>query len=423
MASLSDNDISKDYRALGLSADASPVEVKKAYRELVKRWHPDRFHQQSVLERRRADERIKEITSAYHRISKEWARRRKVDPREPSSEETAQAPPRESPAEEAPAWKPASARSWKSRIGSSAEAFHRRFRTLFRSASMKRRLLAVGIFVTIFAVLFTTTSLMGRIPFRFPRDSVGTVPESGPRWHPRPSGEESREARPPAGAPEDAREPVDIPSFPPHPPGRSASPGQRPDSAYFTLGSTPSEVLRIQGRPSRVQGQVWIYGLSEIQFKDGRLVRYNNFDGSLKIRLQPQPDPENPATGFFTLGSTENDVLLAQGTPTRVEPGKWHYGFSEIQFKGGRVQGYQNYYGNLRVLLLPASSASPAAEKGYFTIGASTDDVLALQGTPTSIQGNLWRYESSSILFREGKVLYAIDADANLRFMPSEDTK
>lgn len=421
MASLSDNDIGKDYHALGLSADASPVEVKRAYRELVKRWHPDRFHQQSVLERRKADERIKEITSAYHRISKEWARQRKVDAQEPSTEEAAQAPPRESPAEEGPPRKPASARSWKSRIGSSAEAFHRRFRTQFRSPSMKRRLLAVGIFVTIFLVLFTTTSLMGRIPFRFTRDPGVTVPERSPRWHPRPPAEETREARPPAEVPEDARETAGVPRFPPDQPGGSIPSRQRPDSAFFTLGSTQSEVLRIQGRPSRVQGQIWVYGLSEIQFKEGRLVRYNNFDGSLKIRLQPQPDPENPATGFFTLGSTENDVLLAQGTPTRVEPGKWHYGFSEIQFKGGRVQGYQNYYGNLRVLLLPASSSSPAAEKGYFTIGASIDDVLAVQGTPTSIQGNLWRYESSSILFREGKVLYAIDADANLRFMPAED--
>lgn len=38
------NDIAKCYEILGLKPEASPAEVKEAYRDLVKVWHPDRVN-------------------------------------------------------------------------------------------------------------------------------------------------------------------------------------------------------------------------------------------------------------------------------------------------------------------------------------------------------------------------------------------
>lgn len=415
MAPLSENDTDRDFKVLGLPADASPAEVKKAYRELVKRWHPDRFHQQSALERRKADERIKEITGAYHRISKEWANRKRTGATEGHSEETAQPSAGKSSTRHTSAPRPAS--SQPNRIIPRIRTHYQRLSAKFRSRSLKGQLLSLGAFAAVFVILLAITSLMVWLPFPFTGNPGRSIPESGPRvqgWPPR----EDPQGKQPPGEPPPAAEGNAAPQ---DQPGRAPPSADSSDLDFFTLGSSQADVLRIQGPPSRVHGQVWVYGLSEIQFREGRLARYNNFDGSLRIRLQPQPNTENSPTGYFTIGSSENDVLLAQGTPSRVEAGKWHYGFSEIQFKSGRVQGFQNYYGNLHVLMLPVAPSTPAAAKGYFTVGASSDDVLSVQGTPTSVQGNVWRYESSTVLFREGKVHYVINSDANLRFVPLED--
>jgi hypothetical protein len=180
-------------------------------------------------------------------------------------------------------------------------------------------------------------------------------------------------------------------------------------------------VVAIQGLPTKIRGQTWIYGVSEIQFKDAKVSRYNNFDGSLRVRLDPPTLPRGEIPPFFTLGSTPNEVLLVQGTPTRIDVQSWFYGFSEIRFKNGRVANYDNYFGNLRVRILPSDSYRSTSPGDYFTVGSSTDEVLAVQGTPTSIQGNLWFYQLSNILFRDGRVRYVVNTGGNLRFAPPSE--
>jgi hypothetical protein len=49
---------------LGLKRGATQVEIKEAYRDLVKVWHPDRFGSDARL-RRKAEEKLKEINDAY----------------------------------------------------------------------------------------------------------------------------------------------------------------------------------------------------------------------------------------------------------------------------------------------------------------------------------------------------------------------
>lgn len=60
-------DILKCYQTLGLAPGAGPKAVKKAYRDLVKRWHPDRF-QPEAQKRPEAEEKIKEINLAFEKI-------------------------------------------------------------------------------------------------------------------------------------------------------------------------------------------------------------------------------------------------------------------------------------------------------------------------------------------------------------------
>ena len=58
-----------DFRALGLEPGAKPSEVKRAYRTLAKKWHPDRHQTASYEARALAEEKFREIDEAYRRIS------------------------------------------------------------------------------------------------------------------------------------------------------------------------------------------------------------------------------------------------------------------------------------------------------------------------------------------------------------------
>ena len=53
------------YRILGLQRDASEADIKKAYRTLALKWHPDRFSTKSDDEKAKAEVQFKKINDAY----------------------------------------------------------------------------------------------------------------------------------------------------------------------------------------------------------------------------------------------------------------------------------------------------------------------------------------------------------------------
>ena len=57
-------DIGKCYELLGVKPGVSPAELKAAYRDMAKVWHPDRFGQDERLQQK-AQEKLKEINEAY----------------------------------------------------------------------------------------------------------------------------------------------------------------------------------------------------------------------------------------------------------------------------------------------------------------------------------------------------------------------
>ena len=66
------NAIAAAYQALGVSQDASDAEIKKAYRRLVREYHPDKLMGQGLPEEmiKEATERSQEIQTAYDTIKK-----------------------------------------------------------------------------------------------------------------------------------------------------------------------------------------------------------------------------------------------------------------------------------------------------------------------------------------------------------------
>jgi len=52
---------------LGIDSTATPEDLKKAYRDLVKQWHPDQFQNNSRLQSN-AQEKLQEINEAYRQL-------------------------------------------------------------------------------------------------------------------------------------------------------------------------------------------------------------------------------------------------------------------------------------------------------------------------------------------------------------------
>ena len=61
------NEINRFYKILDLEPEAPLEEVKKAYRDLVKVWHPDRFQDSQRLQKK-ANEKLSAINEAYEKI-------------------------------------------------------------------------------------------------------------------------------------------------------------------------------------------------------------------------------------------------------------------------------------------------------------------------------------------------------------------
>src|ERR1700749_1718090 len=68
---MSAKDYQKDYyKGLGVPKTATAAEIKKSYRELARKWHPDANKGSSD-----AEDRFKEITEAYNVLSDEKQRK------------------------------------------------------------------------------------------------------------------------------------------------------------------------------------------------------------------------------------------------------------------------------------------------------------------------------------------------------------
>ena len=60
--------MSDPYKILGVSADASDEEIKKAYRQLARKYHPDKYRDSDLADL--ASEKMKEINAAYEQVKK-----------------------------------------------------------------------------------------------------------------------------------------------------------------------------------------------------------------------------------------------------------------------------------------------------------------------------------------------------------------
>jgi hypothetical protein len=109
------------------------------------------------------------------------------------------------------------------------------------------------------------------------------------------------------------------------------------------------------------------------------------------------------APGSFTVGSTKDEVLTVQGTPTEFNDQVWNYGLTSVYFNNGRVTSWDiSPFNPIKVRMLP--SAPVETQRPYFTVGSTKDEVLAVQGTPTEFNDQVWNYGLTSVYFSNGRV-------------------
>ena len=62
--------LDQSYASLGLKSDASPQEIKRAYRKLISQYHPDKLISQGLPEEmmEMSKKRVREINAAYDKI-------------------------------------------------------------------------------------------------------------------------------------------------------------------------------------------------------------------------------------------------------------------------------------------------------------------------------------------------------------------
>jgi DnaJ like chaperone protein len=63
-------DVNSDYKVLGLEPNATDEEVKKAYRQMAVRYHPDKVAQMGEEYQKGAKEKFQKVQEAYDNIRK-----------------------------------------------------------------------------------------------------------------------------------------------------------------------------------------------------------------------------------------------------------------------------------------------------------------------------------------------------------------
>jgi hypothetical protein len=126
---------------------------------------------------------------------------------------------------------------------------------------------------------------------------------------------------------------------------------------YFTAGSTKAEVLAVQGRPTLAGTHVWEYGGSHVYFRHDRVTGWDIWPRSpLKVRLLPAT-PLDTTAPYFTVGSTKDEVLAVQGTPSHLTERMWEYGHSRVYFDENRVTRWDEWRGSpLKARLAPTDA-------------------------------------------------------------------
>ena len=192
---------------------------------------------------------------------------------------------------------------------------------------------------------------------------------------------------------------------------------------FFTLGSSKADVIRVMGSPDYSQERMFRYGNASIFFNNNVVMGWQK---SAEDQLLVLLSPRRDTDNeYFTIGSSIDEVLAVQGTPDQyVNNGReFYYGESRVTFEAGLVSSWSQHEVYPLKARLLPKSFSNAAN---FTLGSSRDEVLSVQGTPDQFGPNTFHYGHSRVTFEENQVVgwYRTHSDPlRVELLPNEPTE
>jgi hypothetical protein len=388
----SSGELIRARKVLGITADATPDEIRRAHRDLIKVWHPDRFGDDSRLQAR-AEEELKRINGAYAvLISCNFPGRAGEGMRTPVT---------------APFETPPELVFVEDDFGSAKGIFSR-----FR--------MKLDVPVVLVAVLLTTLIL-----------AISNYEPSVPRLQ----ADERNSASVPAGLdepasiqPQEKLTRVLLPEYQ-YPPFKNIAGllasgiSQRDYDALRSKYYNEIAVLKTgPDSPLETMKKEFFSETERPEDSVGSGLTFPAAERLMDILLER-------AHLYFTVGSTTDEVRSIQGSPTRVESGSvdpsetiWTYGFSSVYFKDGKVSHWTDQFSSLasvsRIKPLRATRfPRESRTRRQFSVGSTKDDVFWAQGPPDEFSEHTWKYGSSNIAFDGGKVTgWKESADSPLKY-------
>lgn len=372
------------YRILGLPPGSGAAELKRAYRQLIQRWHPDHFKSRSLMQTT-AEDLTKEINEAYEQLYKKQLYKRfltKTAPRSaapftparptrPAAGEPAPPRAKRRPVDPAPPAPPRRKTRWRPRRGTwiRVGVGLTLIAALFAARSCEPEFIA-DLRAVIHAVANApaparpepgpapaTRRAVPRPPSRpapLPLPGTGNPPAVPPAPRPpRPAAAAEPAARPSSSAP--APEPVRPTAW--TPPAREGPGAFAPPPALlstFECGDSKARVLAVQGPPDDTGESILRYGSSVVYLQGGRVTGWS--DGIPRLRIRHRPRVAFDLLDTFVVGSSRAEVARIQGPPTSVVFGADLYGSSVVYFEHDRVARWIEGYQSLRTGLIPPRS-------------------------------------------------------------------
>ena len=232
------------YKILQVSADIQWNALRKAYKKQIQKWHPDKFNEGSD-QKSAADEKIKQINSAYSQLSKYYRDNGQLPD---IQSKTQQAINKSNP-------DVATRRSFNVRRESTTNLKSKNYQKTKKTVNRKPVLTAIitiGIIIGLFYNLpDENNSNHQPVSMQDNRSSITVKPESD-----KTTSEYNLSSQ-------DAN----VASY------------NNDNSQYFTYGSTLGEVILVQGQPSKMEKDTWFYGESRIYFYEGKVISWERVPG------------------------------------------------------------------------------------------------------------------------------------------------
>jgi hypothetical protein len=404
--------IQEYYRALNLSPGATPFEIRRAYRQLIRRWHPDFFKPGSPMQTT-AEDITKETNEAFEQLYKKKLYRKfppkgksaagSEDPGFDASDDESDAQP-EVPKPEAPPPRREKRKAAK-RAPAASQA---------KTAS-KRTAAAID--------------ALRRWPWGKAAIFIGLVVAGLAIWRglPRPSPEALAGAvnrrLPETGSPQ-ATVRISIPPRATEPSGPASDhqaveattvvavtvAESRPPADSFTAGSSPEVFARPTESAAPSANTEMPESSSYLRVPDYTGPPATSFSSSDPDEIV---DQTQALLETFGMGDSKATVISIQGAPDEARESVFRYGSSLVYFdEKGQVRGWSDRRPQLRVRVWPTIDQ---VSLDTFALGSSRSDVMRAMGRPTGFSRFDYRYGSSVIRFENDRVIDWNEGDIPLR--------